>query len=143
MKTILVCTILSFLLLFMFLFVFFETNARTFQNYPRISSVEVFEDRVIIYVKNSTLVGYSSNSMSPLLSENAKGIEIKPSSPKEIHVGDIISYKKNNEIISHRVIEIGEDEKGWYCKTKGDNSLVEDGKIRFDQITGILVVIIY
>lgn len=146
MKTVTLCIILSFLLFFAFLFLLFENTVALSGTTPtgsRVGSVEVLEDRVIIYLKNPSLVGYSSNSMSPTLSENAKGIEIKPSSPEEIRIGDIISYKKNGEIVSHRVIEIGKDDKGWYCKTKGDKSFFDDGKVRFDQIVGILVVIIY
>lgn len=107
-------------------------------------NIQIFPDKIVIYIENATLVSYTdTNSMDPTLDKEANGIEIKPLSPEDVHVGDIISFRKGNEIISHRVIKIGEDEKGWYCETKGDNSIFSDGKIRFEQIVGIVVAIIY
>ncbi|MEM1535967.1 MAG: hypothetical protein QXQ82_02175 [Candidatus Pacearchaeota archaeon] len=108
------------------------------------SNIQVFQDKIIIYIGNATIVSYTdTNSMDPTMDKEANGIEVKPSSPEEIHVGDIISFKKGNEIVSHRVIKIGKDEKGWYCETKGDNTVFSDGKVRFEQIVGVVVGIIY
>ncbi|MEM4641078.1 MAG: hypothetical protein QXW65_00975, partial [Candidatus Pacearchaeota archaeon] len=108
------------------------------------SNIQVFQDKIIIYIGNATIVSYAdTNSMDPTMDKEANGIEVKPSSPKEIHVGDIISFKKGNEIVSHRVVKIGKDEKGWYCETKGDNAVFSDGKVRFEQIVGVVVGIIY
>lgn len=85
-----------------------------------------------------------TGSMKPTFDENANAIEIKPQSPKEIHEGDIISYKNNiNELIVHRVITTGYDENGWYATTKGDNNAIDDGKIRFQQINGKIIILLY
>ncbi|MEM4703002.1 MAG: hypothetical protein QXP53_00745 [Candidatus Pacearchaeota archaeon] len=108
------------------------------------NQIQVLEDKVIIYLDNPVLVTYSdTNSMDPTLDNTANGIEIKPANSKEIHVGDIISYKSGEEIISHRVTAIGYDSDGWFCKTKGDNAQFSDSKVRFSQIVGLLVVIVY
>lgn len=84
--------------------------------------------------------------MDPFLDEGSNGIEIFPDSPEDIKIGDIISYRFNqyDDIIIHRVIEIGEDENGIYYIAKGDNNkYLYSEKIRFDQIRGVLIGIIY
>jgi hypothetical protein len=46
--------------------------------------------------------------------------------------------------IVHRVIEIGNDEDGWYAITKGDNNPTPDPwKIRFEWVRRITVAVIY
>lgn len=43
----------------------------------------------------------------------------------------------------HRVVEIGEDEQGWFAITKGDNNEeVDPGKRRFQDIKRITVGVI-
>ena len=47
-------------------------------------------------------------------------------------------------LIVHRVVRTGYDRNGWYAIAKGDNIEQPDpDKIRFDQINGVLVAIIY
>jgi len=85
-----------------------------------------------------------TGSMKPVFDENANTVEIVPKSENEIKVGDIISYKHNEDIIIHRVISVGEDEQGWFALTKGDNNAVKDNvKIRFPEITGKVILVIY
>lgn len=44
----------------------------------------------------------------------------------------------------HRVVDIGNDNTGIYFTTKGDNYYKEDpDKVRFSQIEGIVVGILY
>ena len=84
--------------------------------------------------------------MDPVIDKGANSIEITPSSSEVIAVGDIISYKSAyaSGTIIHRVIEKGEDEQGVYFIVKGDNNSAADpGKIRFDQVQGVLVAVIY
>jgi hypothetical protein len=84
--------------------------------------------------------------MDPLFDADANSFEIKPNSPEDIQIGDIISYKSEyaTGLTIHRVIETGEDEQGWFSIVKGDNLTEPDpGKIRFNQIHGILVGVIY
>ncbi len=107
--------------------------------------IMVYGDRIIIKNENFEWAQYEdTKSMVPILSSTANGIEIKPESPEDIHVGDIISYYYKDSVIVHRVIRIGIDDNGWYAVTKADNSDKEDPiKIRYDKVNGILVGIIY
>lgn len=109
--------------------------------------IYIYQDRIVIFLPNPTVSFFAdTNSMDPSIDFTANGIEIKPQSPEQIQVGDIIVFKPNlnkNEYIVHRVIEIGTDELGWYCITKGDNALQNDGKIRWPQVEAVMVIIIY
>ncbi len=109
--------------------------------------IHVFQDQIIIDIKDASWAEFTdTNSMDPLLDIGANSFEIKPGSTENIHVGDVISYRSeySQGLIVHRVIYIGEDKDGWYSRVKGDNILEQDpGKIRFEQIRGILVGIIY
>lgn len=102
-------------------------------------------NKIIIQNKNINWAEYTgSGSMNPILTSTANGIEIKPRDVNSIHVGDIISYYYNNELIVHRVVKIGVDDEGWYAITKADNLQKEDPiKIRFNQINGVLIGVIY
>ncbi len=101
-------------------------------------------DKVIINVKNPILTRYAdSGSMAPFLGGGAIGIEIIPPSKEEIHIGDVITFRREGILIAHRVVEIGNDEMGTYFITKGDNNNAKDGKVRFEQIESLLVGIIY
>ncbi|MBU2639583.1 MAG: hypothetical protein KKG75_02625 [Nanoarchaeota archaeon] len=57
--------------------------------------------------------------MDPVIDDKTNGIEVKPSSEIQINAEDIIPYKYKNNLIIHRVIEIGQDSNGWYAVTKG------------------------
>lgn len=121
---------------------FFERKSPA--NWIREDQILVYPDRIIILIPNASISSYvDTNSMDPLIDENSNGIRIKPNSPKDIHVGDIITFKKGDSLIAHRVIKIGQDEEGWYCITKGDNALNNDGKIRFKDIKFITIGILY
>ena len=52
--------------------------------------------------------------MDPLLDEEANGLEITPQNQEDLQVGDVIAYETNIGIIVHRIIDINEDEQGWY-----------------------------
>ena len=71
---------------------------------------------------------------------------MKPASPAILDVGDIISFYPSfaEGLVVHRIIEIGNDNKGWYARTKGDNNPSADpGKVRFEDIHGVIVAILY
>jgi len=107
--------------------------------------IEVYDNKIIINLKGASWASYAdTNSMDPVLDKGTNGIEIKPSSESEIKIGDIISYKLGSNLIVHRVIKTGYDKDGWYAITKGDNNSAEDpGKVRFPQVNGVLVALIY
>lgn len=109
--------------------------------------IKVYHNRVVIYLNNPEWAYfYDTNSMDPVIDKEAHAIQIVPKKEEEIHVGDIISYqsKLNNNIIIHRVIDIKEDNNGWYAITKGDNNKLPDPeKVRFEQITRVVIAVIY
>ncbi|MBR9691404.1 hypothetical protein GOV06_01335 [Candidatus Woesearchaeota archaeon] len=113
----------------------------------RKEQIHVFPDRITIDVKDASWTEFlDTNSMDPLLDLDANSFEIKPKSPESIYVGDVISYQSEyaSGLTVHRVVEISEDEQGWYCIVKGDNlSQPDPGNIRFEQINGVLIGIIY
>lgn len=82
--------------------------------------------------------------MDPLIDEDSNAIEILPNSAEEINVGDVISYQTAYGVIIHRVIEKSEDQEGIYYIMKGDNSPFKDlQKVRFEDVKGVVVAIIY
>jgi hypothetical protein len=111
------------------------------------SNISLRGSRLIIELGDSASLGSVSDtgSMDPV-DVGSNTIKIKPKSFSDIEVGDIITYRPNysdTEII-HRVVKLGEDKDGLYVIAKGDNNPVSDPeRIRFDQITGVLVAIIY
>lgn len=85
-----------------------------------------------------------SNSMDPVIDHGANAVEVTPKSSSDIRVGDIISYRTGDGVVIHRVIGIGKDEQGIYYTTKGDNNPIRDFiKVRFNQIQGVVVAIVY
>ena len=107
--------------------------------------IKVYDDKIIIDVQGAQWANFAdTNSMDPFLDEGSNALQLVPTSAEDIHVGDIVSYKKGDSRIIHRVIYIGEDEDGTYFVLKGDNNPTSDpGKIRFEQIDRILFAIIY
>lgn len=109
--------------------------------------IHVYEDRIVIQVNNAKWAGFTdTNSMDPLLDVESNAIQIVPQSEDEIQVGDIITYQSNlaDGRIIHRIILIGNDEKGKYFIAKGDNNPDPDPeKIRFYQIKSILIGVLY
>ncbi|MCA9477958.1 MAG: signal peptidase I [Nanoarchaeota archaeon] len=107
--------------------------------------IRVYDDKVIINVEGAQWANFAdTNSMDPFLDAGSNALQLVPTSPEDIKVGDIITYKYGDERIIHRVVYIGEDEKGIYYIVKGDNNPTSDpGKVRFDQIDRVLFGIIY
>ena len=104
----------------------------------------ILDDKIILKLKGATLSSYTdSGSMNPTLGENTNGIRVVPKSEEDVEIGDIISYRFAGMLIVHRVIEKAVDENGTYFIVKGDNNLIEDGKIRFKDIEYITVALIY
>jgi len=108
------------------------------------NQIEIFDDKIIINVDGASLSRYApTGSMKPVLDENSNGIRIRPKSEDQIEIGDIISFRQDNYLIVHRVIDKGTDEQGTYFITKGDNSTLADGKIRFDNVEYITIGVIW
>ena len=106
--------------------------------------IAVFEDKIIIYLDNVSWARLTdTNSMDPILDKWANTLEIKPASPENINPGDIVSYRHVNDTLIHRVIKTGHDDLGWYCLVKGDNADDPPASIRFEEINGLVVGILY
>ncbi|HLD19118.1 MAG TPA: signal peptidase I [Candidatus Nanoarchaeia archaeon] len=113
----------------------------------QMDQILVLNDRVILNVKNAQWSQFTdTHSMEPVISADSNAIQVVPQSSSEIKVGDIVSYESKyaDGIFIHRVIEIGEDNDGWYAIVKGDNNPAPDpGRIRFNQIKRVVVAIVY
>jgi signal peptidase I len=106
--------------------------------------IVILPDRVILYVNNAFLSKYADmGSMLPTLGENTNGIKIKATSPSQINIGDLITYKEDGLFIVHRVVPKGRDRKGVYFITKGDNNTEIDGKVYWEQVEYVTIALIY
>ena len=109
--------------------------------------INIFKDHIIINISDYGLRWASiknTDSMLPVIDEGHHSIEVMPKNKDDIYIGDIISFKHNEKWIIHRVVEIKKDLNGIYYLTKGDNNKINDGnKVRFENITGVVVGIIY
>lgn len=109
--------------------------------------IYIQNDQVIINIEDAILVAYNdTNSMDPILDIEANGIEIPVTEDTILQIGDIVSYETtwNETLVSHRIIDISEDEEGTYYTLKGDNNSSEDpGKIRLEQIKYKLIGVLY
>jgi len=92
--------------------------------------------------KVPSITGFSvmtvlSGSMSPYLSAGDM-IIIKETDPELLREGDVITYKQNSDlIVTHRIIELSENDDGLMFKTKGDANNVEDvGLVSENQLIG-------
>jgi len=113
----------------------FSNNSKAPLDFIHENQIEVYDDRVVIYIKDASLSNYASTgSMIPVLDKGSNGIRIEVESVDDIDVGDIVSFNKDGMLVVHRVIEKGKDKKGIYFITKGDNNNISDGKIRFEDM---------
>ncbi len=115
------------------------------QDHVKENEISVLEDKVILNIKDASWTTFTdTNSMDPVLDIGSNGILKTPSTESDVKVGDVITYRSENGLIIHRIVKTGYDNEGWYAIAKGDNNPIEDaGKIRFSQVHGILVAIIY
>ncbi len=109
--------------------------------------IHVYKDRIILDIEDAVWSTFAdTNSMDPFLDAGSNGLEIRPEYAEQIMVGDVISYRSDYApgIVIHRVTDKGQDEDGIFYRVKGDNNALRDpGKIRFNQIEGVLVGILY
>jgi len=106
--------------------------------------ISIYDNKIIINVENASLSSYAATgSMKPVLDENSNGIRIVPENPGQINIGDIVTFKRNADLIVHRVVEKGKDENGDWFITKGDNSEINDGKIYFSDIKYLTIGVLW
>jgi len=97
--------------------------------------------------KRVTVSGVTNTkSMDPMIDKGHVILVGDKPGQRSLQVGDVILFHRKldkNPRVLHRIIEIGKDEDGWYCITRGDNTVWIDGKIRYKEISGILVAVVY
>jgi hypothetical protein len=105
----------------------------------------VYDDKVILNLRDSSWAKFTdTNSMDPFIDAESNALEIMPDSPDRINVGDVISYQNDDSVIIHRVIYKGNDDDGIYYLVKGDNTTkVDPQKVRFSDVKGVVVAVIY
>jgi hypothetical protein len=111
------------------------------------SQVRMRNQSVTIMVPNATWATFTdTNSMDPVIDSTSHAIKVMPKNESDIKIGDIVSYQPDDleGIVIHRIVEKGIDEQGTFFITKGDNNKSPDpSKVRFSQITGVVVAIVY
>ena len=107
--------------------------------------INLREKSIILQVKNATWATFTdTNSMDPVIDSTSHAIKLIPKHQEELNIGDIVSYTSEKGVIIHRIIGKDIDEQGLYFITKGDNNRYPDqDKVRFSQITGVVIGIIY
>ncbi len=113
-----------------------------------VDDILVYNGKVVLNGLDNVHIGVFTNtkSMDPVFDTEANTIEIRPSSFDELEIGDIVSYHSNiaDSIVIHRIIGFGEDKDGRYAILKGDNNSSQDPeKVRFSQIKGVVVAVVY
>lgn len=122
----------------------FSTANKAPHDYVKENQIEIFQDKVIIYINGASISRYAATgSMKPTFDENSNGIRIVPNTEEDIQIGDIVTYLSGENFIVHRVINKGADNEGVYFIAKGDNNTVSDGKIRFKDIQYITIGVIF
>ncbi len=109
------------------------------------SQIKVYNNKVVLDVPNAVWAQFTNtNSMDPHFDETSNALEIKPDNPYSIHAGDIIAYNTPYGTIIHRVVDVGKDKEGVYYIVKGDNnSLPDPFKVRYADVEGVVIAIIY
>ncbi|MBI2669133.1 hypothetical protein HYX14_04795 [Candidatus Woesearchaeota archaeon] len=107
--------------------------------------IKVYGDKVVMDIPGATWASFTdTNSMDPFIDETSNAIEIRPSHPDSIRPGDIISFRTSYGTVIHRVQEAGKDEEGFFYIVKGDNNTAADPyKVRFDDVKGVVVAVVY
>ena len=109
------------------------------------NQIKVYNHKVVLDVPNAVWAQFTNtNSMDPSFDETSNALEIKPESPYSIRPGDIIAYKTVYGTIIHRVVDVRSDQEGVYYIVKGDNnSLPDPFKVRYADVEGVVIAIIY
>lgn len=85
----------------------------------------------------------ATGSMEPMIKPGDVILVDKSFDKNALEIGNVIQFKRDNILISHRIIEIIEDENGKGYLTKGDNNSAADTRIvRLDQVRGKIVEVV-
>ena len=87
------------------------------------------------------LIAIASDSMSPVY-RRGDAVIYEKIDVKKLEVGDILAFRKNNIVITHRIVKIWKQNDRYYFTTKGDNNnSVDNFKTSEDLVLGKVVSI--
>ena len=92
-------------------------------------------------IDNISLFGFkayiiTTDSMKPSINKEDEEI-VKKEKEDKLNIGDVITFKKDNKVITHRITNIEEQDGKKIYTTKGDNNNLEDHeKIDYSIIEG-------
>jgi len=85
----------------------------------------------------------ATGSMEPMIKPGDVILVNKTVDKSSLTTGDVIQFKRDNILISHRIVEVVEDDQGWGYRTKGDNNSGIDSEIvRFERIKGEIIRVV-
>lgn len=128
-----------------------KNTSRTFKRVLHVVVIILIYNAVLLFfssmnkMQNISFFGYkafiiTTNSMEPSIN-HGDAILTKKTKEKDLKEGDVITFNRENESITHRIIRIDEEENVKLYVTKGDNNNVEDKKkIKYEDIEGKKVV---
>lgn len=95
-------------------------------------------DTPSFYIYKAYLI--STESMEPEL-KKGDAIIIKKVAEDQLRVNDVVTFKINGEIITHRIVRIDDVNSEKFYITKGDNNNVEDSdELKFSDIEGKQII---
>ena len=99
--------------------------------------------RLLPSVQKNTV--QNTNSMEALLDANHIVIKSNNQVYKDaLKLGSIVVWTSTPSNIIHSIVEIGEDEQGWYCYTQGVNIDSRDTvKVRKENIEWVALMVIW
>ena len=85
---------------------------------------------------DARLVAIATNSMSPTYNRG-DAVIIEYKKPEELEKGDILAFRHDNIIVTHRIVDMKQKQDKYYFTTKGDANEMADGYISTgDQVIG-------
>ena len=130
-----------------------KNTSKTFKKVLHIVSIILVYNVVLLFfssinkVQDMYFFGYrayiiTTNSMEPTI-KHGDAILSKKVKQDDVKEGDIITFSRNNEAITHRVLRIDKgDNSEELFVTKGDNNNIEDKeKVRLEDIEGKKVMV--
>ena len=123
-----------------------KNKSRTFKRILHVVTIIFIYNAVLLFFSSAnkfqdlSLLGYkafiiSTNSMEPSINHGDAILT------KRVKEGDVITFKRENEPITHRIIRIDQEDNTYLYVTKGDNNNVEDKqKVSYNDIEGKKII---
>lgn len=133
-----------------------EKRRKTIKNIKRVVNIVLIilvYNIVLLFIssinrtQNINIFRYKSyiittNSMEPSI-KVGDVVVTKSIKEKDLKEGDVITFRDNQEVITHRIVKIDNVDNMNYYITKGDNNNVEDQKkVVYSEIEGKSILII-